>query len=61
MENLSFIREQDPLKQGLKHEATIPIQLRSPIREQDPLKQGLKLRFEHISIQFTCLFESKIH
>ena len=37
------IREQDPLKQGLKHSqimnSNIP-QLK--IREQDPLKQGLK-------------------
>ena len=38
------IREQDPLKQGLKldfksREANIQI-----IREQDPLKQGLKLK-----------------
>ena len=39
----ALIREQDPLKQGLK-----PIMLthpmpHKPIREQDPLKQGLKL------------------
>ena len=39
--NLGGIREQDPLKQGLKHilhERTGG----AHIREQDPLKQGLK-------------------
>ena len=38
-----FIREQDPLKQGLKL-LGLTYFLNSPvIREQDPLKQGLKL------------------
>ena len=36
------IREQDPLKQGLKPHNAIYAILKSPIREQDPLKQGLK-------------------
>ena len=38
------IREQDPLKQGLKLAFTLAaVSYRDPIREQDPLKQGLKL------------------
>ena len=41
---VSWIREQDPLKQGLKQidfeASSFPLK---PIREQDPLKQGLKL------------------
>jgi len=38
------IREQDPLKQGLKHRRIIVLLVLSEIiREQDPLKQGLKL------------------
>ena len=39
-----MIREQDPLKQGLKPrmKRMFPAPLRF-IREQDPLKQGLKL------------------
>ncbi len=37
------IREQDPLKQGLKHRNFSPLDSFSRvIREQDPLKQGLK-------------------
>ncbi len=37
------IREQDPLKQGLKQRFSHVIQLQKlKIREQDPLKQGLK-------------------
>ena len=37
------IREQDPLKQGLKHLKSVNInKLNELIREQDPLKQGLK-------------------
>ena len=41
---MRLIREQDPLKQGLKH-YTIKASLACAviIREQDPLKQGLKL------------------
>ena len=39
-----MIREQDPLKQGLKLEYKAKIQGVEVIREQDPLKQGLKLR-----------------
>ena len=38
-----MIREQDPLKQGLKRRlSAFGLQLFT-IREQDPLKQGLKL------------------
>ena len=38
-----IIREQDPLKQGLKHIILSPTFGIGVIREQDPLKQGLKL------------------
>ena len=37
-----YIREQDPLKQGLKLHGIPAHIIRVPIREQDPLKQGLK-------------------
>ncbi len=37
------IREQDPLKQGLKQLLMASDLFFYPIREQDPLKQGLKL------------------
>ena len=37
------IREQDPLKQGLKQSVFLGLNLWISIREQDPLKQGLKL------------------
>jgi len=37
------IREQDPLKQGLKLPIVTRTILLGQIREQDPLKQGLKL------------------
>ncbi len=37
----SSIREQDPLKQGLKQYVADYIKC-TEIREQDPLKQGLK-------------------
>ncbi len=36
------IREQDPLKQGLKHPNSSCCCPSPIIREQDPLKQGLK-------------------
>ena len=39
------IREQDPLKQGLKLEGGVNNIAQGSIREQDPLKQGLKLYF----------------
>ena len=56
------IREQDPLKQGLKLTRYEPAVYASPeIREQDPLKQGLKpcsgLQFEFAIHGFV----SKIH
>jgi len=38
-----WIREQDPLKQGLKLKNTKGYNWEITIREQDPLKQGLKL------------------
>ena len=38
-----LIREQDPLKQGLKLDSAVKRNRNRPIREQDPLKQGLKL------------------
>ncbi|QCR17324.1 hypothetical protein DKM28_16100 [Methanosarcina mazei] len=38
-----MIREQDPLKQGLKLWCHVEIPITGEIREQDPLKQGLKL------------------
>ena len=37
-----YIREQDPLKQGLKRFQSRKFDLNFIIREQDPLKQGLK-------------------
>ena len=40
-----MIREQDPLKQGLKPVLLLSTQKRWKIREQDPLKQGLKQSF----------------
>ena len=39
----NIIREQDPLKQGLKPEIHEEHIKTFSIREQDPLKQGLKL------------------
>ena len=42
---LTRIREQDPLKQGLKHCFVYNMYFTFLIREQDPLKQGLKLFF----------------
>ena len=39
----SLIREQDPLKQGLKLNEKEEWENGDTIREQDPLKQGLKL------------------
>ena len=57
-----MIREQDPLKQGLK----LPVQTNFPrrsgcIREQDPLKQGLKLVMVTDEIMLGQRFVSKIH
>ena len=41
--NCVYIREQDPLKQGLKQRVRWAAVLATThIREQDPLKQGLK-------------------
>ncbi len=41
--NSKRIREQDPLKQGLKQQIACVQYVVKGIREQDPLKQGLKL------------------
>ena len=58
---MPIIREQDPLKQGLK-----PLILRRTaaavtIREQDPLKQGLKQTTIKGEVVHQNLFVSKIH
>ena len=44
-QHMEFIREQDPLKQGLKQPLSTGLFPISIIREQDPLKQGLKLKY----------------
>ena len=44
MEQEENIREQDPLKQGLKLAGYLRGAVGLAIREQDPLKQGLKLK-----------------
>ena len=44
------IREQDPLKQGLKQELTTYEKQQNIIREQDPLKQGLKQHKTHSKV-----------
>ena len=49
-----MIREQDPLKQGLKRHASAIGQLSMFIREQDPLKQGLKLSAGFVPIVCGC-------
>jgi len=56
------IREQDPLKQGLKlRDSGINMTAPEKIREQDPLKQGLKLSDFDIFSMYRLTFESKIH
>ena len=42
IKRIQIIREQDPLKQGLKQKLMSMSVRRIKIREQDPLKQGLK-------------------
>ncbi|WP_212556105.1 hypothetical protein, partial [Methanosarcina spelaei] len=54
------IREQDPLKQGLKPIEEAAKKLEVSIREQDPLKQGLKQVKEGF-IYNVAGFVSKIH
>jgi len=54
------IREQDPLKQGLKLLQGFTIQTKDNIREQDPLKQGLK-PIPSAAIAGIAAFASKIH
>ena len=44
------IREQDPLKQGLKQSSVNRHVPPFNIREQDPLKQGLKPHFRIINL-----------
>ena len=57
--NNPHIREQDPLKQGLKLFNRTCKTLTELIREQDPLKQGLKLsvQFNFVIIQFSTIRE----
>ncbi len=55
------IREQDPLKQGLKHIYNMEFVDAFGIREQDPLKQGLKLDSLTLGIEGFRRFVSKIH
>ena len=45
-----MIREQDPLKQGLKQKEERRLEAVRLIREQDPLKQGLKLQYKMVKI-----------
>mgnify|MGYP000892604264 CR=1 FL=1 len=60
MSNVVMIREQDPLKQGLKQKWREAPHKLDFIREQDPLKQGLKL-FGIIDSCPFFEFVSKIH
>ena len=55
-----MIREQDPLKQGLKQINKSENIIDALIREQDPLKQGLK-PLEEPFFCFPIGFASKIH
>jgi len=54
------IREQDPLKQGLKLNFWTMDIMDNAIREQDPLKQGLKLE-NLLAGKNGNRFASKIH
>ena len=56
-----LIREQDPLKQGLKLIRPISSLQLDYIREQDPLKQGLKQMSIQTMKKELLEFESKIH
>ena len=47
------IREQDPLKQGLKLNYAAAVHEIPMIREQDPLKQGLKQNSEEFVESFS--------
>ena len=52
------IREQDPLKQGLKHFGSRCMAMFfGGIREQDPLKQGLKLTLYSICVIISLIRE----
>ena len=55
------IREQDPLKQGLKHFVRNISHVNDDIREQDPLKQGLKRYDVAAKLGQEIIFVSKIH
>jgi len=55
------IREQDPLKQGLKQSFDEHIKGFFFIREQDPLKQGLKPVCHTLTPFLLPRFASKIH
>ena len=56
-----MIREQDPLKQGLKRESDRCQHEYLDIREQDPLKQGLKHGASCYGTAYIEGFASKIH
>ncbi len=56
-----MIREQDPLKQGLKLFSKQILTHNPLIREQDPLKQGLKLPHFRWLLSLSIVFVSKIH
>ena len=59
---LSVIREQDPLKQGLKPEFLKYLVAGVRIREQDPLKQGVKQGIPELEKdKHAEQFASKIH
>ena len=47
---IDYIREQDPLKQGLKLGSKQRLKSSLGIREQDPLKQGLKHKLARVGI-----------
>ncbi len=55
------IREQDPLKQGLKLKKVVAGEVSREIREQDPLKQGLKPYHSRPCGMGAWEFASKIH
>ena len=56
-----LIREQDPLKQGLKLRTFSCPSMVNNIREQDPLKQGLKQKEDETKHKNEKIFVSKIH
>ncbi len=56
------IRNQDPLKQGLKPTYINTTEYyNTTIRNQDPLKQGLKQELVPFTMPIFVIFEIKIH